>query len=68
MNLGDEVDMNTPPYIKQIAGGKSAAHAGAQLCAVLLGVMGWSMKGRQEGGGVCLHIADSCRCTSEMST
>ena len=45
-----------------MAGGKLLCNTGGQLRA--LGCSG----GVREGGGVCIHVADSCRCTVETNT
>ena len=57
---------HTLPYIKQIASGKLPYNTGSSTwCSVMTKEGGWEAQGR---GDICIHIADSCCCRSEIHT
>ena len=63
-NGESSVDIYTLPPVKQAACGSSA------LCSVMTWRGGMGVGGRavQEGGGMCMHIADSRSCPTGTST
>ena len=67
MNWENSTDIYTPSYIQYIASGKLCVAQGSQLSALW-----WPSRvgGReaQEGGDICIHIADSLCYTAEAKT
>ena len=73
MNWEIGIDVCELPCIKQIASGDLLCSAGSSAwCSVVTWIggmgVGWSGKEVQEGGDICIHIADSLCCTAETNT
>ena len=65
------IDIYTLPCVKQIASGNLLYSTGSSAwCSVMtqMGGMGGGGREVQEGRDICIHIADSLRCTAETST
>ena len=59
-------DIYTPPCVKQIASGKLLCHTGSSAwCSVMTQRGGM---GVQEGGHICVHMADSLHSTAESNS
>ena len=71
-HLKSNTDTYTLPYVKQIVNGNLLYDPGSSnpvLCETLEGWDGVGVERKvQEGGGICMPMADSCLCMTESNT
>ena len=70
MNWESKIDIYTRPYVKQTASGKLLLYSsgGSGLCSVMAQRLDGGGREAQDGGGICIFIADSLCYMAEMNT
>ena len=69
MNWEIRFDINILPCVKQIASGKLLYSTGSSVwCSVMTERGGMVGRDVQEGGDICIYVADSLHCTAETNT
>ena len=72
MNSESSTEMHTSPYVTETASGNLLCDTGSPNQVLRGNPEGWEVVGSgredQEGGDVCIPVADSCWCTAESST
>ena len=72
MNWESGIETYTLPYVKLIASGNLLYYAGSSKLVLCDSLEGWDRVGGgrevQEGGDICILMADSCWCMAEINT
>ena len=69
INWETGIDVCALPCVKQRAGGSLLHRTGSSAwCSVVMEMDGMGVGEDQEEGAVCIHRADSCHCTAEVTT